>query len=350
MAKLKYTILEIPVQEILFDDTFNCRGYFGLESVESLAKSIQAIGLQFPVLVQPFHGQFKYRLLAGHRRFKAVKNFLNWKTIPAIVRDDLTEYQARILNLTENLQRRDLNLLQEAKALQGLYPGGIGCEGGTSIRQVAKEIQKPSRWVCIRLRLLAMPEEIQKYAAAGWLSAVNLEAIWELPEEERVAAAERIVTSKRTYGKTSYLKHGVNRSFVNRRSKNQICEMIANLYNHHIEGLHTRLLAWAAGYISDEEIKQDIDDHIAQNELTPRPPDQYLVPRISKSRGRPHKEKPVKPKTAKRKSAKRKKQKRKAPKRTTAEEKPQPKFVKCKVLHRSMKPKTSKRKHATAKR
>ena len=279
---LNYQVIEIPIKEIVFDDSFNCRGSFPLESVQSLAKSIEEIGLQFPLLVQPYWK--KYRLLAGHRRFKAVAVFLKWTSVPAIVREDLTEHQARLLNLTENLQRRDLNILQEAQALANLYPQGIACEGGASLQFVAREINKPSRWVHIRARLLRLPSEIQKYAAAGWLSAVNLEALWGLPEKERLAAARRIVTAKKEHGKTSHNSGGIKRSFVHRKSKVQICEMIAHLYNHNIEGLHTRLLAWAAGYISDEEIQEDIDDFQKENHLKPRPLSKQLVPRISRAK------------------------------------------------------------------
>ena len=289
---MKYNVIEIPVKEILLDNEFNCRGYFTLESVESLAKSIKEIGLQFPLLVQPYRK--KYRLLAGHRRFKAIEVFLKWTTAPAIVREDLTEHQARLLNLTENLQRRDLNILQEANALAGLYPEGVACEGGVSLNTVAKEINKPSRWVHIRARLLKMPMEIHKYAAAGWLSAVNLEALWGLPEKGRITAARRIVKAKKEKGKTAHGTGGIKRSFVSRKSKRQICEMIAYLYNNNIEGLYTRLLAWTAGYLSDEEMNEDIKDFIAEHKLKPRPLDKHLVPRISKSkrkkkRGRPAK-------------------------------------------------------------
>ena len=82
---------------------------------------------------------FDYRWLAGHRRFKAVETFLKWPCIPSMIRPGLSDHEARMLNFIENLERKDLNVLQEARALGRLYPEGI------SLRVAAKEIKRPTR-------------------------------------------------------------------------------------------------------------------------------------------------------------------------------------------------------------
>lgn len=160
----QYDVYELPVADIFYDAGFNCRGSFTPQSVHDLSESIKENGLQFPVVVQPCDtAAYKYRLLAGHRRFKAVTLFLKWSSIPAPVRSELTEHQVRLLNLTENLERKDLNMLEEAKAIHNLYPAGV------SLRKASKELKRPTRWIHARLRLLDLPQEVQKWAAAGGL-------------------------------------------------------------------------------------------------------------------------------------------------------------------------------------
>lgn len=252
MKRLKhYDTYEIPVVEIFYDENFNCRGAFTLQSIVELADSIKEVGLQFPIVVQPWGKQ--YRLICGHRRFKACTTFLKWDIIPAVVRTDLDEHEAQILNLVENLERKDLNMLEEAKALQAIYPDGV------TLNKAAAELKRPTRWVHTRLRLVQMPEEVQQYAAAGRLSAVNLEALWILPADERTEGAKKIVRAKRIGG--CKLKDIPRRRFRPKKSKEQISKMAAVLMNAGIEGLPPRLLAWAAGYIPDREIRRDIKEY-----------------------------------------------------------------------------------------
>ncbi len=253
----QYDAFEIPLKDIIYDDSFNCRGAFTIQSIMELADSIKEIGLQFPIAVQPRKGRF--RLLAGHRRFKAVSSLLQWEAIPAIVFKGLSEHQARLLNLTENLERKDLNMLEEAKSLESLYPEGI------SLRKAAKELKRPTRWVHTRLRLLKLPEEIQSKAALGLLSAVNIEAICQLSGDEQIAAAIKIVKFKET--KSSKRGPPVRRSFRYKKTKAQLSKMTAVLLNAGVSGLPPRLMSWAAGYLSDAEIKKDIKRHDPEYEF-----------------------------------------------------------------------------------
>jgi len=276
----QYDVYDLPIEDILYDATFNCRGSFTLQSVQDLADSIKQNGLQFPVVVQPWEG--KWRLLAGHRRYRAVSTFLKWEKIPASVRYDLTEHQARILNLTENLERKDLNMLEEAKAIHNLYPEGI------SLRKAAKELKRPTRWVNIRLRLLKLPAVIQKKAASGVLSAVNLEGILKLKTSEEQIKAANAITNAKKKGKTKFLNVNpeYKRRFQTRKSKGQISKMIVKLWNMGIEDeLATRLLAWVTGYITDGEIKEDLQEYKRTHKVYPR--DERI--RLSMLKGRPRK-------------------------------------------------------------
>jgi hypothetical protein len=64
----------------------------------------------------------KFGLVAGHRRYTAVTRYLKWTSHPASVRTGLTERQARMLNFTENLERKDLNMLEEARWIGSYFP------------------------------------------------------------------------------------------------------------------------------------------------------------------------------------------------------------------------------------
>ena len=254
----RYDAYAIPVASIFYDESFNCRGPFTRESIDDLAASIRDNTLEFPVIVQPWMKDGKdYRLLAGHRRFAAVTEVLKWATIPASIRRNLTERQARVLNLTENLERKDLNPLEEAQALGRLFPEGV------TLKAAAAELKRPTRWVHDRLRLLTLPEEVQQLAAARLIAMCNVQVLMALPPEEQLAAARAIVAVKREHGKTASLKHldpKQRRAFGYRKSKAEINNMVAKMLGRGIEGLGPRMGAWCAGYISDAEFEKDIEE------------------------------------------------------------------------------------------
>ena len=254
----RYDVFSLPVSEVYYDADFNCRGQFTLQSVEELAQSIDELGLQFPIVVQPAEeikdferADHRWRLIAGHRRFRAVTTFLKWTEIPATIRSGLTDRQARMFNFTENLERQDLNVLEEARALGRLFPKGA------SLREAARELKRHTRWVQARFRLLKLPEEVQIKVAAGTLSLVDVEVLsqFDSPEDQIRAAAE-IAKVKRHGRKPSEGRTG--RKFRYRKTKTQINRMIAKLMDHGIDGLTTRALAWAAGSIGDDDFEEDI--------------------------------------------------------------------------------------------
>jgi len=254
----QYQAYSIPVTAIYYDADFNCRGEFTLQSIKELADSITEAGrLICPVAVQPWgKGGFDYRLIVGHRRLKAVTVFLKWTEIPAYVCEGLSDHEARMLNFVENLQRKNLNVLEEARAIRNLYPHGV------SLRHAAQELKQPTRWVHVRLRLLEMPEEVQQKAAAGLLSAVNLDRIAgeEGPGDQIRMARE--ITEARERGKGKFLPgldKTCKRRFQGRRTKAEISRMIARMFDAGVTGLAPRVAAWCAGDVSDEELMAEIE-------------------------------------------------------------------------------------------
>jgi ParB family chromosome partitioning protein len=115
------TIKEIPVSEIRISE-LNARNDLqsGTEdsNLDDLARSIHERGLLNPLTVLYKNG--KYELIVGKRRFLACQS-LGWKTVPAIVRTNLDDVNARILSLIENVHRADLHPLDKAKAYQQIY-------------------------------------------------------------------------------------------------------------------------------------------------------------------------------------------------------------------------------------
>ena len=273
MAKrlAKYDVLALPLKSIYYDADFNCRGQFVLESVSELADSIrrkgegvELQGLDFPIVVQPaadveggLPKGFDYRLLAGHRRYRAVEFYLKWKNIPAMVRKGLSSFDARLINLTENLERKDLNMWQEAVALQRIYPNGV------TLRRAHDELHRPTKWVAARLRLLKLAPEIQQQAAAGLLSANTIERLSQAAPEDQLFLANETAKARNKSGQLPGLPSTYKRKFKERRSKEQINKMVTKLFEAGITGLPCRVLAWAAGGVSDEEIDKDISS--AQN-------------------------------------------------------------------------------------
>ena len=269
---IQYDAFALPLRDIYYDAEFNCRGWFPPQSVSDLAENIrlrgggiELRGLDYPVAVQPIAdmaGQkpagFSYRLIAGHRRFKAIEVFLKWTRIPAMIRAGLSDHEARMLNFVENLERKDLNILEEARGLQHLYPSGV------TVRSAAAELKRPTAWVHDRLRLLTLPEEVQQLAATGLLGAVNIKVLIALATpEEQIAAAHKIVASKREHGKTASLHHldpKYRRKFGYRKSKAAINQMVHKMLGCGITGLGPRMGAWCAGYLSDAEIEEDIEE------------------------------------------------------------------------------------------
>jgi hypothetical protein len=183
--------------------------------------------------------------------------FLKWTRAPAMIRAGLSDREARMVNFVENLERKDLNPLEEARALARLYPDGV------SLRTAAAELKRPTGWVHDRQRLLILPEEVQQFAAVGLLAMCNVKVLAALPPDDQIAAARKIVEVKREHGKTASMRHldpSCRRKFGYRKSKTEINRMVAKMLGCGITGLAPRIGAWCAGYVTDAEIEKDIQE------------------------------------------------------------------------------------------
>jgi ParB-like chromosome segregation protein Spo0J len=187
--------------------------------------------------------------------------FLRWKTVSAIInRKKLTSHQCRLLNVAENLERKDLNIWEEACALKHLYPTGTEI----TVAAMAAELKKPKAWILVRRRLLTMPEKIQKQAASGLLSQANLQDLFKMDSEEQLFAAEAIADARSKSGGHKHLR-GLDSKYRSRRTAHRrpkINTMIEELFGLGVLGFPLRVAAWCAAQISDDELKDDAKQYV----------------------------------------------------------------------------------------
>ncbi|MCK9460594.1 MAG: ParB/RepB/Spo0J family partition protein [Proteobacteria bacterium] len=267
MLVQSYLTKEVPMALVFADPEFNCRGKIAPIDVVDLAKDIEQNGLIQPVVVRPYkpgeNGSYEFKLIAGFRRHMA-HVVIKKEMILVIIRDDITdESKERYYNLSENLKRANLNLVQEAKAIEKLVQLGL------SRNEIAAHIGMSSGWCQVRKMILDLPEDIQKEVAAGVLSQPQIREVhsyWNHGNgRDQALNAVRIIKE----GKEKGLKDitvNPNKILPNTkrlRNKRDILAMMDHIYNTIGLGLHSRALAWAGGEITDFEffdsIKEEAD-------------------------------------------------------------------------------------------
>lgn len=167
-------VLQLPT-EALTPNPLQPRHTFDDSALEELAASVKTHGVLQPILVTKQDN--RYVIIAGERRWRAAQR-AGLPTVPAIVRD-VSNLQALEFALIENLQREDLNPIEEARAYQVLAD-----DFGLSQEQIAERVNKSRPAVANALRLLNLPPDIQADIEAGLLSAGHARALLALPSEE----------------------------------------------------------------------------------------------------------------------------------------------------------------------
>lgn len=183
------TVVELKINDISPNDG-QPRKKFNEDALKELSDSIKENGVIQPIIVQKKGSG--YRIVAGERRWRASR-LAGLTVIPAIVRD-LTDKETMEQALIENLQREDLNPLEEAFAMQNLITAHK-----LSQEQLAKKLGKPRATIANTVRLINIDESLQDFVRNGDLSAGHAKALLALKTgEEQRKAADVIMTRDMT--------------------------------------------------------------------------------------------------------------------------------------------------------
>ncbi len=167
-------VREIPV-ELIDRNPYQTRTYFDETALNELAESIKVSGVVQPITVRQHSG--RYQLVTGERRWLASQR-AEKKTVPAIVRQ-LSNEQAMEITIVENLQREDLNPVEQARAYERLAR-----EFGLTQEQMAQRTGKDRSSVSNFLRLLKLPAEVLKMVESNKLSFGHAKALMTLDSQE----------------------------------------------------------------------------------------------------------------------------------------------------------------------
>lgn len=273
----------IPISQIHDDESFNCRGKIAPIDVLELAKDIKENGLHQPVVVSIYDDAMqsqtgkKFRLVAGFRRLMAHR-VNGAQEIPAIIKPYLSEVEALKINLAENIQRQNLNILQEALAIKRMKDFGL------SEVETSNNLGMSRGWVQVRFMLLSMPSEVQQEAAAGFITQNNIrdlytilsrtgdinqiyQAVRDLKQGKIKAQDIRVAKTKQEVMNSKRI-----------RKRPEIFQMMEHIQESGIgNGLWTRAMAWCSGEISTGSFIDTLQDYAIKNNISYVPYDGTLM-------------------------------------------------------------------------
>lgn len=200
MAFVDTSIVEQIEMKMIHHSSFAVRDKFQRysEDNESLVNSIREHGLIQPILIRPLsHG---FEIVAGHRRYQACKS-LRWRFIPCKIRE-MTDKQAFEIQLSENIQRKSMDPIEEAEAFRR-YVIDFGWGG---VSDLAKKIGKSEEYVSHRIQLLKLPEEIKKKIASQLLNVSKAIEISAIPIEKQSQIVGEIIENNLSVKRIRELK------------------------------------------------------------------------------------------------------------------------------------------------
>ena len=204
--------VEVPVESIR-PNPYQPRKTFDKEKLKELSESIKKHGIIQPLIVRK--KGLNYELIAGERRLRAAK-LAKLQTVPVLVRD-YDEKQMRELSLVENIQRHDLNPLEEAKAIQELMK-----QCSYTQAQAAERLGRSRAAVANLLRMLNLPEELQAMIADEKVTAGQMRPLSALTDREQQlkigrALAENGWSARTVEEVVKTIKEGKNLEVLNER-------------------------------------------------------------------------------------------------------------------------------------
>ena len=229
IAQGEQTKSDSPFQEIAISDIKpnqdQPRRHFNEESIVELANSIKEQGILQPIIVKKKGGA--YELICGERRLRAAKH-CGFAKIPVIIKD-VADQKLLEIALVENIQREDLNAIEEAQAYLRLVE-----ERGLSQDQVADRVGKNRTTIANTIRILRLPQDVLAELSSGRLTNGHARALLSLPTpEHQRQLCKRIVQEKLSVRQVEDI---VNRSLSRKRRAKQ-----ARLLSPEIQDLENKL-------------------------------------------------------------------------------------------------------------
>ena len=210
---------------------FQPRKFFAEEALNELAQSVREKGVLTPILVRPLGGD-AYEIVAGERRWRAAQ-MAKLHDVPVVVRE-LADGEALELAIIENVQRTDLNPIEEAAAYQELLT-----RFNRTQEQVAGEVGKSRSHIANSVRLLKLPDSVQAMLRDGKLTAGHARTLLSAADPE--AAAQAILAGHMTVRQAEQRSEGKKRPTSEHRSDpniNQLETSISNRLGLKVQILH----------------------------------------------------------------------------------------------------------------
>ncbi|MEO8382139.1 MAG: ParB/RepB/Spo0J family partition protein [Acidobacteriota bacterium] len=179
-------LANVPIDQIS-PNPYQPRKTFNDSSIEELARSVREHGIIQPLVVTRT-GDNKYRLIAGERRFRAAQK-AGLTQVPVVIKESMADGDILQVALIENIQREDLNPIEEAYAYHQLHQ-----EFSLTQEEISKRVGKERSTVANFLRLLRLPDSVKKLLASGQLSMGHARAILAVESaRKQEQLAERVV-------------------------------------------------------------------------------------------------------------------------------------------------------------
>lgn len=211
MTRATPGLAEIPISQIQ-PNPYQPRKTFNEASIEELARSVRQHGIVQPLVVT--RAGDKYKLIAGERRFRAAQK-AGLATVPVLIKEMMQESDALQIALIENIQREDLNPIEEALAYHQLHD-----DFQLTQEEISKRVGKERSTVANFLRLLKLPEPVKKLLASGQLSMGHARALLaiESPKKQE-QLADRVVRKNLNVRQTEMLASESSPKAVEKKEK-----------------------------------------------------------------------------------------------------------------------------------
>ena len=208
---------------------------FDEDKLAELASSIKTNGVIQPLIVR--ESGAGYELVAGERRWRASR-IAGLRKIPCIVRN-FDDRQNAIVAIIENMQREDLNPIEEAKGLRSMTE-----KYGFTQEQVSASLGRSRTYIANSIRLLKLPEEIQEYVSSGQMSAAHGRTIINIPDRARQKeVADRIIRNDLSVRATEKLAEKIKDELKPERKKRKKPSKTENVRSAEIEAVERELMS-----------------------------------------------------------------------------------------------------------